>query len=309
MLLQIQGSDMNKIVAKKIKNEEIDIKKYESISRKAVKRFSHHKLAVTGLVTLGVIMVFSICYPLYNQSIAFDMNFLEVSRPPSFKHLIGTDELGRDVLMRVFLGGRVSLTVGFFAVIFSSIIGIVLGSLAGYFGGKTDMMIMRFTDTVLCFPFLIIAMIFVVIFGQGLFNSIIAIALLQWTSTARITRGEFLYLKKKQFIEADLSLGIKDRKIIFVHLLPNAISPIIVNATFNMANAIMMEASLSFLGLGVSLPTPSWGNMLQDASSLYKLQTMPWLWIPPGIMIALTVLSINFIGDGMRDALDPKMDL
>jgi peptide/nickel transport system permease protein len=309
MLLQIQGFDMNKIAVKKLKNEEIDIKKYESISRKAIKRFSHHKLAVTGLITLGVIMVFSICYPLYNQSIAFDMNFLEVSRPPSFNHLIGTDELGRDVLMRVFLGGRVSLTVGFFAVIFSSIIGIALGSIAGYFGGKTDMMIMRFTDTVLCFPFLIIAMIFVVIFGQGLFNSIIAIALLQWTSTARITRGEFLYLKKKQFIEADLSLGIKDRKIIFVHLLPNAISPIIVNATFNMANAIMMEASLSFLGLGVSLPTPSWGNMLQDASSLYKLQTMPWLWIPPGIMIALTVLSINFIGDGMRDALDPKMDL
>jgi peptide/nickel transport system permease protein len=309
MLSQIQGFVMNRIARKKQKHEESNVRKYESIGKKTVKRFSHHKLAVTGLVVLAVIIVLSVFYPLFDQNIAFDMNFQEVSNPPSLSHLMGTDELGRDVLMRVFLGGRVSLTVGFFAVVFSSLIGIVLGSIAGYFGGKADMIIMRITDTVLCFPFLIIAMILVVILGQGLVNSIIAIALLQWTSTARITRGEFLYLKKKQFIEADLSLGIRDRKIIFSHLLPNAISPIIVNATFNMANAIMMEASLSFLGLGVSLPTPSWGNMLQDASSLYKLQTMPWLWIPPGIMIALTVLSINFIGDGMRDALDPKMDL
>jgi peptide/nickel transport system permease protein len=171
------------------------------------------------------------------------------------------------------------------------------------------MIIMRFTDTVMCFPYLIIAMALVTILGPSVKNTIIAIALLNWCSTARITRGEFLRLKEQQFIEADHCLGIKGGKIIFGHILPNALSPIIVNTTFNMANAIMSEAALSFLGLGVSLPIPSWGNMLKDASSLITLKTMPWVWIPPGLMIALTVLSINFIGDGLRDALDPRMDL
>lgn len=281
----------------------------ESFSKRAVTRFLHHKLAVFGVAILLAIVILSVFHPFTKVPMAFDLNFLETNQHPNLRHLFGTDELGRDIFTRVMIGGRVSLSVGLVSVLFSSAIGIVLGSLAGYFGGKVDMLIMRLTDTVMCFPFLIIAMTLVVILGQGLFNSILAIGVLQWTSTARITRGEILSLKKRQFIEADRCLGIKDRKIIFSHILPNALSPIIVNATFNMANAIMMEASLSFLGLGVPLPTPSWGNMLQDASSLFKLQSMPWLWIPPGIMIALSVLSINFIGDGLRDALDPKMDL
>lgn len=291
------------------KLQDMELVMGESFWRKALIRFSHHKLACVGLVILLLIVGGSIFYPMFNQKIAFDLNFLEIGQTPSAKHLLGTDDLGRDVFMRILLGGRVSLSVGFISVLFSTCIGIILGGLAGYFGGKTDMLVMRFTDTVMCFPFLIIAMLLVVILGQSLWNSMIAIALLNWTSTARITRGEFLYLRERQFIEADRSLGISDRKILFNHILPNALSPIIVNATFNIANAIMTEASLSFLGLGVALPTPSWGNILQDSSSLYKLKAMPWIWIPAGSMIALTVLSINFIGDGLRDALDPKMNL
>ena len=230
----------------------------DSFLRKALIRFSRHRLAVFGLIMLLCIIAGSVFYPMKNQNIAFDLNFLAISQKPNAGHWLGTDELGRDVFMRLLLGGRVSLSVGFVSVIFSTCIGILLGGIAGYFGGKTDMIIMRFTDTVMCFPFLIIAMILVVILGPSLWNSMLAIAMLNWTSTARITRGEILYLRERQFIEADRCLGIRDSKILFSHILPNALSPIIVNATFNIANAIMTEASLSFLGLGVPLPTPSW---------------------------------------------------
>jgi peptide/nickel transport system permease protein len=286
-----------------------EIIKSESFGRKAFRRFLRHKLAVSGVIVFVLIIFASVILPIYNTSAAFDLNFPEIGQKPSFKHWIGTDSTGRDIFKRLMLGGRVSLMVGFVSVLFSAVIGIILGGLAGYMGGKTDMIIMRLTDTVMCFPFLIIAMTLVTVLGPSITNTIIAIALLNWCGTARITRGELLYLREQQFIEADRCLGIGDGKIIFLHILPNALSPIIVNTTFNMANAIMSEAALSFLGLGVSLPTPSWGNMLKDAASLVTLRTMPWVWIPAGLMIALTVLSINFIGDGLRDAMDPRMDL
>jgi len=281
----------------------------EGFWKKAYLRFRRHKLAVLGVYLLLGIILCVVFLPMYRMGTAFDLNFKTIGQKPSSAHWLGTDSLGRDVFKRLLLGGRVSLTVGIVSVIFSTAIGITLGGLAGYLGGKIDMLIMRFTDTMMCFPFLIIAMTLVAVLGPSLNNTMIAIALLNWVSTARITRGEMLSLKQRQFIEADRCLGIKTRKIIFIHMLPNAVSPIIVNSTFNMANAIMTEASLSFLGLGVALPTPSWGNMLKEASSLMILRNMPWLWIPPGLMIALTVLSINFIGDGLRDALDPRMNL
>jgi len=282
----------------------------ESFAKKAVLRFFRHRLAVVGLGLIVLITLLSIFYPMIGkQSLAFDLNFMAINKPPVKDHIMGTDALGRDVFMRLMLGGRVSLTVGFFAAIISTMIGVTLGGIAGFFGGKTDNLIMRFTDTMMCFPFLVICMVLVSILGSGLQNTMIAIALLKWTNAARITRGEILYLREKQFIEADRALGINKYKTLFAHIIPNAISPIIVNMTFTMADTIMTEASLSYLGLGVSLPTPTWGNMLKDASSLMTLRMYPWLWIPPGIMIALTVLSINFIGDGLRDALDPKANL
>lgn len=282
----------------------------ESFLRKSVQRFFRHKLAVIGLVMLTIIILFSVFYPVVMDSrVAFDLDYSVINKGPQEGHLFGTDALGRDVLMRLMLGGRVSLSVGLFAAVFSTIIGVTLGSIAGYFGGKTDMLIMRFTDTVMCFPFLVICMVLVSILGPGLRNTILAIALVKWTNVARITRGEILRIRESQFIEADKALGINQFKILFSHILPNAVSPIIVNTTFSMADAIMTEASLSFLGMGVLLPTPTWGNMLKDASSLVVMRTMPWQWIPPGVMIALTVMSINFIGDGLRDALDPRMDI
>jgi len=290
--------------------EPSDVFVSESFAKKAVLRFFRHKLAVVGLGLIVLITLLSIFYPMIGkQSLAFDLNFMAINKPPVKDHIMGTDALGRDVFMRLMLGGRVSLTVGFFAAIISTMIGVTLGGIAGFFGGKTDNLIMRFTDTMMCFPFLVICMVLVSILGSGLQNTMIAIALLKWTNAARITRGEILYLREKQFIEADRALGINKYKTLFAHIIPNAISPIIVNMTFTMADTIMTEASLSYLGLGVSLPTPTWGNMLKDASSLMTLRMYPWLWIPPGIMIALTVLSINFIGDGLRDALDPKANL
>lgn len=295
---------------RKMDYEPSDILVSESFWKKSVQRFFRHKLAVIGLAILIVIVTMTIFYPVIaDKEAGFTVDYSVINKPPMKGHIAGTDALGRDVFMRLILGGRVSLTVGFVAAVFSTIIGIILGGIAGFFGGKADNLIMRFTDTMMCFPFMVICMVLVSILGPGLENTILAIALLKWTNCARITRGEILYIREKQFIEADKALGIRRMKTLFMHIIPNAISPIIVNATFSMADTIMTEASLSFLGLGVLLPTPSWGNMLQDASTLFTLQTQPWLWIPPGIMIALSVLSINFVGDGLRDALDPKMNL
>jgi|LSQX01.1.fsa_nt_gb peptide/nickel transport system permease protein len=282
----------------------------EGFWRKAVRRFFKHKLAVVGLVLFIVIALGCIFYPMIaDSSVAFELNYAEMNQKPGNGHIFGTDALGRDIFMRLMLGGRVSLSVGIVAALTSTLIGVTLGGIAGFFGNKADMIIMRFTDIVMCFPFLVICMVLVSILGAGIGNTMLAITLLKWTNAARITRGEILYLREKQFIEADKSLGINKYKTLFAHILPNAISPIIVNTTFAMADSIMTESSLSFLGLGVLLPTPTWGNMLKDASTLVILRTQPWLWIPPGVCIALIVLSINFIGDGLRDALDPRMDM
>lgn len=289
--------------------DQLEMVKGESFGYKAVQRFKRHKLAMFGLVVLGFLLILTILVPIFIGDSAYELNFTEMAQSPSLKHISGTDSIGRDIFARLMIGGRVSLSVGLVSVIISTTIGVILGGLAGYFGGKVDMIIMRFTDTIMCFPYLVIVMTLVAVLGPSLFNTMFAIGVLSWTRIARITRGEFLHLREMQFIEADRSLGIKTPTIIFGHLLPNALSPVIVSATFNMANAILMEAGLSFLGLGVQLPTPSWGNMLQEATTLTILETMPWVWIPAGVLIAVTVLSINFIGDGLRDAMDPKMML
>ena len=287
--------------------EPTDVLVSESFFRKAVLRFFRHKLAVVGLVVFVVVILMSIFYPMIvDSSVAFDVNYAALNKGPQKGHIMGTDALGRDVFMRLMLGGRVSLSVGIVAAVFSTLIGITLGGIAGFFGGKVDNIIMRFTDTMMCFPFMVICMVLVSIFGAGVGNTMMAIALLKWTNAARITRGEILYLRERQFIEADKALGINRFKTLFAHIIPNAISPIIVNTTFVMADTIMTEASLSFLGMGVLLPTPTWGNMLRESSTMVILSTRPWLWLPPGLMIALTVLSINFLGDGLRDALDPR---
>lgn len=268
-------------------------------------RFSRHKLALIGVVILFILVVLAIGSPWIAQNDPYRTNLRAIGDAPSRDFWLGTDASGRDVFARVTLAGRVSLQVGLIAVTIYTTIGIVVGALAGFYGGIVDSTLMRLADIFLAFPSLIIIITLVSVLGPSLWNIMGVIGLLGWPPIARIVRGQFLSLREQEFVLASKTVGARGRRTMFRHLLPNALAPVIVAATFGMASAILLEAGLSFLGLGVQPPTPTWGNMLTDAQSLTILQDMLWLWIPPGVMIALAVLSINFIGDGLRDALDP----
>lgn len=271
-------------------------------------RFRRHRVALIGAIILVLLTVASAGAPLFASHDPLSVNIIAYRQGPQADYPLGTDSSGRDVLSRLLHAGRVSLSVGLVAVAIYTIIGIVLGALAGYFGGWVDSLLMRAADIVLSFPSLIVIITIVSILGPSIYNVMLVIGLLGWPPIARIVRALFLSLREREFVLAARTVGASDSRIIYRHVLPNALAPVIVAATFGMANAILLEASLSFLGLGVQPPTPSWGNMLTDAQSISVLESMPWLWIPPGIMIALAVLSINFIGDGLRDALDPHFD-
>ncbi len=270
-------------------------------------RFRRHRVALVGTVILFVLTVGSIGAPVFARRDPYSVSISAYREPPQPGYPLGTDSSGRDVWSRLLHAGRVSLSVGLVAVSIYTLIGIVLGSLAGFYGGWTDSVIMRAADIVLSFPSLIVIITIVSILGPSIYNVMLVIGLLGWPPIARIVRALFLSLREREFILASRTVGAPNSRIISLHVLPNALAPVIVAATFGMANAILLEAGLSFLGLGVQPPTPSWGNMLTDAQSISVLESMPWLWIPPGIMIALAVLSINFIGDGLRDALDPHL--
>jgi peptide/nickel transport system permease protein len=269
-------------------------------------RFRRHRVAMIGAIILLVLTAGSLGASLAPN----DPNKVDISayrKGPDASHLLGTDSSGRDVLSRLLHAGRVSLSVGVVAVAIYTAIGVTLGSFSGFYGGRVDSVIMRLADVVLSFPALILIITVVSVLGPSIYNIMLVIGLLGWPPIARIVRALFLSLREREFVLASRTIGVPNVRIIFRHILPNAIAPVIVAATFGMANAILLEAGLSFLGLGVQPPTASWGNMLTDAQSLTVLESMPWLWIPPGLMIALAVLSINFIGDGLRDALDPHM--
>jgi peptide/nickel transport system permease protein len=218
---------------------------------------------------------------------------------------VGTDSAGRDVLARLILGARVSLSVGVVAVAIYTALGLALGAISGYYGGWIDSLIMRLADVFMAFPRLIIIITLASLVGPSVYNVMLIIGLLGWPPVARIVRGMFLSLREREFVMAARVCGSTHSHIMFRHLLPNVMAPVIVAATFGMAGAILLEAGLSFLGLGVQPPMASWGNMLNAAQSLSILESMPWLWLPPGLLIAVTVLSLNFLGDGLRDALDP----
>jgi peptide/nickel transport system permease protein len=274
-------------------------------STSAWTRFRSHKLALIGAVILLVLSVASIAAPVVANQDPLRTNISQYRKGPAPGHYLGSDGSGRDVFSRLVYAGRISLSVGLVSVAIYTGIGIVLGALAGFYGGKVDSIVMRAADIVLSFPSLLIILTMVAVLGQSVWNIMLAIGLLGWPPISRILRAQFLSLREQEFVLASRSIGAPAGRIIFRHLLPNAVAPIIVAATFGMASAILLEAGLSFLGLGVQPPTPTWGNMLSDAQSLPVLQSMPWLWLPPGAAIALAVLSINFIGDGLRDALDP----
>ncbi len=270
-------------------------------------RFRRHRLALLGLAMLLLLTVGAVGAPLLADQGPYAVDLRFYRAPPSAAHYLGTDSSGRDVWSRLLYAGRVSLSVGLVAVSIYTAIGIVLGAISGFYGRWVDSVCMRLADIVLSFPSLIIIITVVSIVGPSIYNVMLVIGLLGWPPIARIVRGQFLSLREREFVLASRTVGASNSRIIFRDILPNAVAPVIVAATFGMANAVLLEAGLSFLGLGVQPPTPSWGNMLTDAQSLTVLESMPWLWIPPGVMIALGVLSINFVGDGLRDALDPHL--
>jgi peptide/nickel transport system permease protein len=281
----------------------------QSMSRRVLRRFSRHRLAVFGAAIIILLVLVAVFAPIIAGQDPYYQDYSALKQPPSREHILGTDALGRDMWARLIYATRVSLSVGLVAVAIYTLIGTILGALAGYYGGTVDAVIMRFTDVVMCFPLLIIIITVVALIGPSLVNIMAVIGLIAWPSICRLVRGQFLSLREQEFITAANCLGVPSKRIIGSHLLPNCVGPITVAATFGMAGAILTEASLSFLGLGVPPPVPSWGQMLTEAQKLTILATMPWLWVPPGLMIALTVLCVNFVGDGLRDALDPQTQL
>lgn len=291
-------------------NLNIQRTKIESPGARALRRFLRHRLAVVGLIF--IVLLTLITFPLAPVVAPIPperTDLRAVRQPPSAEHRLGTDLIGRDVLSRVVYGGRVSLAVGLFAVLIFMTIGTTLGGLAGYYGGRTDAIIMRVTDTVMAFPVLVILISIVAIIGPGIQNVMFAIGFISWTGVARLVRSQVLSIRTVDFVLAAKASGVPEGQILIRHIFPSIVGPITVAGSFGIAGAILTEASLSFLGLGVQVPTPSWGNMLNEAQSIQIIENFTWLWLPPGLMISLCVLAINFIGDGLRDALDPRMIL
>jgi len=278
-----------------------------SLRRLIWNQFVRHRLAV---ISSAVFLLLALIAVLANVIAPYDPAYIDPTvfdEAPTSAHPLGTDRVGRDVLSRLIHGGRVSLSVGVVAVAIFMAIGTVLGALAGYYGGWVDAVIARLIDIVLSFPQLMLILVLVSLLGPGLRNIMLVIGFLGWPQTARIVRAEFLRLHVQDFVMAAQVIGSPNRRIIIRHFLPNAMGPMLVAATFGVASAILTESSLSFLGLGVQPPTASWGQMLNEAQSLTILESKLWLWVPAGLMILISVLSINFIGDGLRDALDPQL--
>ncbi|MEK3732835.1 oligopeptide ABC transporter permease [Paenibacillus sp. FSL M8-0334] len=282
--------------------------------RMAIRRFSKNRLAVIGLFIL--IFMFLLCFigPLFSPYSMFDYSVADKNLPPSSKYWLGTDKLGRDILLRMMLAGQISLTVGLVATAIAVLIGATLGALAGFYRRWVDTVIMRLADIFMALPTLPILIILGAVLSDLKVNPddriyflMLIIGVLGWSGISRLVRGQILTLREQEFMQATEALGLRDRRKIFRHLLPNTIPIVIVSATLFVAGAIISESALSYLGIGVVPPTPSWGNMISAANSLIDFRKRPWMWIPPGTCILITVVAINLIGDGLRDALDPKM--
>lgn len=275
----------------------------------AGRRFLRHRAGVIAAVVLLLIILLVALGPvfLFDRDRAFRPDPLNINQPPSLEHPFGTDEVGRDILARIVYGGRVSLTVGLLAMAVSLILGVLLGAIAGFYGGLSDSVIMRFTDVMLSVPGIFLIIAFSVFMGPSMRTIILAIGFLNWMAVARIVRATFLSLKEQDFVLAAHSVGVKNSRIMWKHILPNAMAPVVVAATLTVGAAILVETAVSYLGLGIQPPTPSWGNMLKNAQDL--MWTAPWVALFPGMMIFIVTLSINFVGDALRDALDPRMML
>lgn len=291
----------------------------QSPAQLAWQRFRRHRMAMVGAVLLCLVVLYVTVGGLIFTEEYANRNNLEIKlQPPSAAHPFGTDGTGRDILARTIYGGQISILIGFFAVLISVTTGVLIGAIAGFYGGVVDSILMRFTEAMFNIPQLFLLIILgkmlsgkvptFELLGRSFSGSVIVIivviGLTSWMYLARIVRANYLALKEREFITAARCLGTPNSYIIFRHILPNTIAPIVVSATLGVANAILAEAYVSFLGLGVQPPTATWGNMLEQA--YHHLESEPWMWFFPGILILITVLAINFLGDGLRDALDPR---
>lgn len=291
-------------MGKKKKEKRTDIVN-ESYLQTVFRRFKRHKLALVSLVIVIILGAAALFAPVIAPH---DPN--EIAGPfsgaPSKDFWLGTDQIGRDVLSRLLYAMRISLLVGIMATLISTVIGVILGLIGGYFGGAADMVIMRFTDMVMSFPYILLVLVAAAIFKPGLWSIILILGFVDWPGIARLVRGNVLNLRETNFIKGNIVAGMPLRHILFSEILPNTVAPILVYATSVLALSMLDEAALSFLGMGVQPPTASLGNMLNGAESLTVLTKQPWLWVPPGVLIVVLVMAINFIGDALRDALDPN---
>ena len=263
-----------------------------------------NKLMLFGALIVGILTFMVLLAPVISPHDPVGINIEKALMAPSRVHIFGTDYLGRDLFSRIIYGGRISLSIGFIAIAIALIIGITIGSIAGYYGGTTDTILMRFVDIMLCFPSFFLILAVVAMLGPSIFNIMVIIGITGWMGVARLIRAEILSLKEREFILASRALGASDLRIIVRHLIPNAIAPVLVSAVLGVAGAVLLESSLSFLGLGVQPPTPSWGNILMEGKA--SLGVCWWPMLFPGIFILITVLGYNLLGEGLREHFDPK---
>lgn len=273
--------------------------------RNTLQVIGRNPLALAGLVTVAILGLIAILAPLIAPHDPRIIQAARVLEPPSAEHLLGTDDLGRDVASRMIYGARISLSVGFVAVGIAVTIGILIGALAGYYGGWVDAAAMRFTDIMLCFPTFFLILAVIAFLQPSIWNIMIVIGATGWMGVARLVRAEFLSLREREFVVAARAQGIGDARIILRHILPNAMAPVYVSAILGVAGAVLTESGLSFLGLGVQPPTPSWGNILTAGKD--NIEIAWWLSVFPGLAILATVLAYNLLGEGIRDALDPRL--
>ncbi len=277
----------------------------ESYLQTVLRRFRRHRLAAISFVILIVLGAAALLAPViapYNP----DEIVGAFSSAPGGDFWLGTDQIGRDVFSRLLYGMRISLLVGILATLISTVVGVILGLIAGYFGGAADMVIMRFTDMVMSFPYILLVLVAASIFKPGMWSIILILGFVDWPGIARLVRGNVLSLRETNFVKGSIVAGMPLGHILFSEILPNTVAPILVYSTSVLALSMLDEAALSFLGMGVQPPTASLGNMLNGAQSLTVLTKQPWLWLPPGLLIVVLVMAINFIGDALRDALDPN---
>ena len=277
----------------------------ETYMQTVMRRFRAHHLAKISLVILVVVGLAALFAPVVAP---YDPDAIvgTFSGAPCKEFILGTDQIGRDVFSRLLYATRISLLVGILATVISTVIGVVLGLIAGYFGGVADMILMRFTDMVMSFPYILLVLVAAAIFKPGLWSIILILGFVDWPGVARLVRGNVLSLRETNFVKGNVVAGMPLRHILFSEILPNTVAPILVYATSVMAISMLDAAALSFLGMGVQPPMASLGNMLNGAQSITVLTSQPWLWLPPGIMIVVLVVSINFVGDALRDAFDPS---